>query len=407
MARHTNLAVLGRPDLRRYIVARFFAGMSHTLLRAAFAWQVYEITDSTLHLGLIGLVQFVPAAPLILVAGAAADAYDRKRIVMLAQGAAMAISLLLAWANVGGDAHLALVYAAIVALAAAHAFESPSGAALLPTLVPPALFPAATTVHSTLRNLAWATGPVAMGFVAGAYGIDAAYALAGALYAGSVIVLARVRSRFQVIERRSVDRDSIREGLSFVRHRPVLLGSMTLDMFAVVFASVTALLPVYARDVLEVGERGYGLLSGALELGTLLMAGLLLALPPVRRAGPALLVAVGAFGIATVLFGMSSSFWVSMAALVLAGMADQVSMVARSIIVQLSTPDALRGRVNSVNLLFISASNQLGAVESGFLAAATSATFSVVFGGVACLAVLAVVAVRSPELRGYRIPAAE
>ncbi len=195
----------------------------------------------------------------------------------------------------------------------------------------------------------------------------------------------------------------IREGVRFVRSRPVILGCMTLDMFAVIFGGATALLPVYATEILHVGPRGYGLLSSALEVGALLTSLVLIARPPIRHAGRALLVAVGVFGIATIVFGLSRSFPLSLAAYMLVGVADQVSVVMRSTAIQLSTPDELRGRVSAVNLLFIGASNQLGAAESGFVAAATSATFAVVSGGLAALCVLAVVVWRIPELRAYRV----
>jgi MFS family permease len=365
---------------------------------------VFEITGSAFHLGLIGLVQFVPVVPTSLVAGVVADSSDRRRIVLAAESVAMLLCAGLWAMSRGGDAPLLGIYAVIFTLALAHAFASPAGSALLPTLVPPALFPSATAVHSTFRNLGWATGPMVAGFVIDAGGVAVAYATSALLFACSLAALALLRGHFNVHERRAVSRQAITEGIAFVRGHRVVLSSMTLDMFAVVFASVTALLPVYADEILGVGPRGYGLLSSALELGTLAMAALLLALPPIQRPGRALLIAVFGFGLATIAFGLSRSFALSLAALVVAGMADQVSQVARSIIVQLSTPDALRGRVNSVNMVFISASNQLGAVESGFLAALVGAPVTVVFGGIACLGVLAVVASGVPELRAHRTP---
>jgi len=190
-----------------------------------------------------------------------------------------------------------------------------------------------------------------------------------------------------------------------VRRSPIVLGCMALDMFAVIFAGATALLPVYATEILAVGPRGYGLLSSSLEIGALAMVLVLLIRPPIQRAGPVLLAAVAVYGVATLGFGLSRVFPLSVALYMVAGAADQVSVVLRSILVQLTTPDALRGRVSAVNMIFINASNQLGAVESGFLAAATSATFAVVFGGAACLVVVAFTAWALPELRRYRIGA--
>ena len=188
-----------------------------------------------------------------------------------------------------------------------------------------------------------------------------------------------------------------------MRNRATILSAMVLDMFAVLFAGATALLPIYANDILGVGARGYGLLSAALETGTLLMAVILLVLPPILRPGRALLFAVLAFGLATILFGLSRSFPLSFTAFLIAGMADQISMVSRSTIIQLSTPDELRGRVSSVNMIFINASNQLGVAESGMLAALTTPTFAVVAGGIICIAVMGVVLVKVPALRQYRV----
>jgi len=195
---------------------------------------------------------------------------------------------------------------------------------------------------------------------------------------------------------------AVREGLAFVRGNPVVLGCMALDMFAVILGGATALLPVYAKEILAVGPSGYGLLTSSLEIGALAMSLLLLIRPAIDRAGPVLLAAVAVYGLATLGFGLSRSFPLSVALYMLAGAADQVSVVLRATAVQLSTPDALRGRVSAVNMIFIAASNQLGAVESGFLAAATSATFAVVSGGIGCLLVVAFTAWKLPELRGYR-----
>jgi hypothetical protein len=241
-----------------------------------------------------------------------------------------------------------------------------------------------------------------MGLIVDRAGIAAAYATAAGCFALSVALLVRLRAG-PAAARARVSLAAIREGVGFVRSRPVILGSMALDMFAMIFAGSTALLPVFARDILQVGPRGYGILAAGLSIGTSLMTAILLLRRPPARPGRALCLAVAVFGLATVAFGVSRAFALSLAALVVAGMADEVSMVARSIIIQLSTPDALRGRVSSVNMVFIGASNELGRAESGFLAALTSATFSVVFGGVACLGVLAAVAALVPALRHYRV----
>lgn len=373
------------------------------LLRATITWQIYDITESAFLLGIVGLVQFLPVLPMSLLGGAVADSFDRRRIVVVTQIVTILSSLALWAATAAGDPPLALIYGVIFVLSISQAFESPARSSLLPTLISRELFPTAVTLHSVMQTMGWVTGPVAMGFLIDIYGISFTYMLNLGLVAASLLLFLCVRSRTNVGAGSRVSIAAIREGISFVRHRPVVLSSMVLDMFAVVFASATALLPIYANEILHVGARGYGILSAALETGTFLMALALLALPPILRPGRALLFAVGFYGVATILFGVSRSFPLSVAAFMLAGMADQVSMIARATIIQLSTPDELRGRVSSVNMIFINASNQLGIAESGFLAALTSATFSVVAGGFACLGVLAVVAVKVPSLRRYRI----
>jgi hypothetical protein len=248
---------------------------------------------------------------------------------------------------------------------------------------------------------------MAMGLLVDRAGLPAAYAATAACFALSMLLLARLRPAQAAAARSPVSLGAIREGIAFVRSQPLVLGSMALDMLAIVFAGSTALLPVFAREILHVGPLGYGLLAAGLSIGTSLMTAILLVRRPLARPGRALFAAVAVFGLATVVFGVSRAFPLSLAALVVAGMADEVSMVTRSIIIQLSTPDALRGRVSSVNMVFIGASNELGAAESGYLAGLTSPVFSVVFGGLACLGVLAVVAALLPALRHYRVEAAQ
>jgi MFS family permease len=396
------LSVLRDREFRLYVASRFLSSTGHAVLRAAFGWHVYALTGSAFQLGLLGVVQFVPALALTLWAGAVADARDRRSVILASQTAALACAALLASSTARGALSLPLFYAAVVAIAAAVAFESPARQALLPALVPRELFPSAVTVHSIAMTIAFASGPALMGFIVAAGWIAAAYAIPVALLLLSLALLARIRPHRPDGEPRRVTIAAIREGLAWVRAQPVVLGAMALDMFAVIFGGATALLPVYATDLLGVGERGYGILASSFEIGSLLAALALLARPPVRFQGRALLVSVAAFGVATVVFGLSRSFPLSLAAYLAAGFADQVSVVMRSTLIQLATPDALRGRVSAVNMLFIGASNQLGAAESGFVAALTNATFSVVSGAVGCLLVVAIVAARIPDLRRWR-----
>jgi MFS family permease len=283
------------------------------------------------------------------------------------------------------------------------AVEFPALATVLPNLVPRELFPSAIPLIATLRNLGWAAGYGASGFVFDALGYEKSYALAGVLVLTASLVVLRIPRAAAAPTGKEVSLRAFFEGLSFVWRSQPVLGAMTLDLFAVLFAGATALLPVFAKDVLEVGPGGYGILRAALPLGTMLMSLVLLVAPPVARAGRALCIAVALFGLATIVFGLSHSFALSVLALAAAGMADEVSMVARNVIIQLGTPDALRGRVSAVNQIFVGASNELGAAESGVLAHYTSAMFSVVFGGVACLGVLGAVMLRMRALVRFSV----
>jgi MFS family permease len=391
-------------DFYLYLVGRFASGTALTMLRTVVGWHIYSISHSAFHLGLVGVVQFVPALLLSLVSGAVADTYDRRRIMNAAQLVAASSAGTLFWLTKTESLQLWALYACIVIISCAWAFEGPARTALLPQIVGPERFQRAVTIASTNQALAFVSGPAVGGMLIAGYGIVSAYAGFLALIAISfVTVLGLHIAPNPSATRRSVSIAAIREGLVFVWSRPVVLGCMALDMFAVIFGGATALLPIYAKEILQVGARGYGWLNSALEIGALSMALLLMLLPPIRAAGRTLLTAVAVYGIATIVFGLSRAFPLSLAAYIAAGAADQVSVVLRSTAIQLSTPDELRGRVSSVNLLFIGASNQLGAAESGFVAAATSAPFAVVSGGIACLLVVLIVALRMPELRRYEL----
>ena len=391
------------PSFWIYLGSRFCAATAMTLLRASIAWDVFHLSHSAFYLGLVGLVQFVPAASLTLVGGAVADAYDRTTVMRLAQLPLIACGALLWLATSREAVSLWVLYAAVFSVSVSFAFDSPARQALVPNLVPLEAFPRAVTYSSTAQALAFATGPAVAGFAIAGGGVRLAYGLYAGLVALNLIGLGFVRAVRDAQQRRAPSLQAVREGLAFVRGTPLVLGCMALDMFAVIFGGATALLPIYATQILEVGARGYGLLTASLEIGALISAIVMMLRPTVSRAGRALFIAVAVYGVATIVFGLSRAFPLSVGAYMVAGMADQVSVVMRQTTIQLSTPDSLRGRVSAVNMIFIAASNQLGAVESGFVAAATNATFSVVSGGIGCLVVLAIVAWKIPELRRYRL----
>jgi MFS family permease len=387
-----------------YLVGRFASGTALTMLRTVVGWHIYSISHSAFHLGVVGVLQFLPALAFTLISGAAADSYDRRRIMNAAQLIAATAASMLFWLTKAGTIQLWAIYTGVVIISSAWAFEGPARTALLPQIVGPERFQRAVTIASTNQALAFVSGPALGGMLIAGFGIVAAYgSFLGLIAVAFASVLGLHIAPVNDGPKRRVTLAAIREGLLFVWSRPIVLGCMTLDMFAVIFGGATALLPIYAKEILQVGARGYGLLNSAMEIGALSMALLLMTLPPIRRAGHVLLATVAAYGVATIVFGVSRAFPLSLAAYIAAGAADQVSVVLRSTAIQLSTPDELRGRVSSVNLLFIGASNQLGAAESGFVAAATSATFAVVSGGIACLLVVLIVAWRMPELRRYEL----
>jgi MFS family permease len=386
-----------------YLASRFCAATAIMLMRATIGWHVYDLTGSPFHLGLVGLVQFAPALLLTLAGGAIADAYDRRRVMRIAQLPILAAGATLFVVTSAGAASLPLLYGAVFAIQCAFAFDSPARQALVPTLVPLAAFPRAVTISSSAQALAFTAGPALAGLAIARGGPALAYGVYVALVAANWIGLGFVRPLRDPGERRAPSWQAVREGLAFVRAQPVVLGCMALDLLAVVLGNASALLPMVAEDVLGVGPRGFGLLSSSLEIGALATALAMLLRPTAARPGRALLAAVVVYGVATVAFGLARSFPLAVGAYVVVGMADQVSVVMLQTAIQLSTPDALRGRVSAVNMVFIQASNQLGAVRAGFLAAATSPSVAIVSGGLGCLLVVALVAWRIPELRRYRL----
>jgi MFS family permease len=408
-AAHPTRQVLALPAARAYVAGRFFAGFGTSLTAAMVSYHLFAVTGSYAALGLLGLVEFLPVVPVSLLAGVMTDRRERRALLRRAVAAALLGNLAMAAGSRGESGEAALVLGGAFLLAVASGFAGPAGAAMLPNLVPRPIFQNATVLASSLRNLAVVTGPITMGLLIEPLGFFAPYALAALCHGAALALYARLPEVPPPAD--SGDpvpgREAVREGLRFVFRRQPIVGSMALDMFAVIFAGAMALLPVYADEILEVGARGYGLLRASMGLGTFAMTLLLLALRPFERPGRMLLVAVAVFGLATIVFGLSRSLPLSIAAFVVAGMADQISMTTRNVILQMSTPDALRGRVSAVSMIFIGASNELGDAESGFLAALTSATFSVVAGGVACLAVVAGVALGMPQLRSYRVGGTE
>jgi len=368
------------------------------MVGVAVAWQLYELTGSALDLGLVGLVQFVPMIVLTLVVGQVADRCDRRLIVVMCEFVKAAAAVALALGALGGWQTRATIFGLVALLGAAQAFENPAMSALVPEVVArPLIAPAMAWVISAGQT-AQIIGP-ALGGLLYAFGPGAAYFTAGAMFilAGGLAVGIRIERA--VRPREPITVETVFSGVAFILSRRVLLGSMSLDLFAVLFGGATALLPVYARDILGTGPVGLGLLRSAPALGALVTSVFLARYPLERRIGPNLFRSVIVFGAATVVFGISTNFILSLIALTALGAADVVSMVIRLSLAQLRTPDAMRGRVSAVHSLFTGTSNQLGAFESGVAAALLGVVPAVLLGGVGTIAVAGLWMLLFPELR--------
>ena len=378
-------------NFMRMWLARLSSTAGQQMLMVAVGWQMYELTGSAWDLGLVGLYQFAPALLLTLVAGHAADRWHRGRImaVCLLLQAVVAFTLMsatLGWGTDGAWVGRDLLLGLSVMLGMARAFQMPAQQAIAPLLVPAAILPRATAFNSAGSQVAVIGGPALGGlvFVAGA---AAVYATCFALFVVGSVLMALVRYQQAPRTDEPVTLQSVLAGVSFVWRSKLLLGATTLDLFAVLLGGATALLPMFAKDILHTGPWGLGLLRAAPAVGALLMSVVLTRWPFERRVGRKLLLAVGIYGLSMLVFGLSTSLVLSMVALAVSGAADMVSVVIRITLVQLETPDEMRGRVSAVNSIFIGASNQLGEFESGVTAAWLGPVGSVLLGGVGTLLV--------------------
>ena len=396
---HDPFAPFRSRDYRLFSVFVLATGLIERSQGVAIGWDLYERTGSALALGWVGLAQFVPVLLLFLPAGQLADLFDRRRIAALSMAIWAAGSVLLA---VASALHAApgWIYVAAACVGAGQVLNRPARDALLPQLLPPQTLGRALAWNAGLFQFASMVGPVAAGMLIAATGTATAVYLAAlalaAIAAGAVMLIRR--RRIEREERPRSPRDLL-AGLVHVWRTRTILGVISLDLFAVLFGGVTALLPVFAKDILQVGPTGLGWLTSAPAIGAFAMSIAQGAMRPFRRAGMAFVWSVAGYGAAIVVFGLSPWFGLSLAALVVAGGLDNVSVVIRATVVQLHTPDALRGRVSAVNRVFISSSNELGAFESGLLAALTSPVFTAVFGGVATIAFVLGALRLFPEVR--------
>ncbi|MFT4121639.1 MFS transporter [Bradyrhizobium sp.] len=378
-------ALLSHGAFLFFLVSRSLSRFSSQIAAVAIGWQIYDLTGSAFDLGLVGLVQFLPTALLVFVAGHAADRYERKRVVQLCQLAEAATALYLAVSTYFGSVGELQIFVASFVLGIAGAFESPTTAALLPLVAPQGSLQRATAISSGAAQVATITGPALGGF---AYAVapHLAYTVMVVFWILGMILTGFIRPRPQAVAKDS-SADNVYAGVRFIRSNPAILGTISLDLFAVLFGGVTALLPIYARDILQAGPVGLGVLRAAPAVGALLMTMVLARYSISRRVGMRMFQAVIVFGVATVVFALSRWMWLSVLSLAILGAADTISVVIRFSLVQLATPDEMRGRVGAVNFLFINASNQLGQFESGLTAALFGAMPAAVLGGVCTIAV--------------------
>jgi MFS family permease len=390
--------LFGHRPFLLFWIARVFSAVAFQVSAVAVGWQVYALTGSAFNLGLVGLFQFLPMVVLSLVAGHAADRYDRRAIVRTCQ-AVMGLSALgLAAGNFTGWIHIAGIFTAIAVIGAARSFEHPTMSALLPGLVPSSLFPKAAAMTSSAIQTAFIIGPALGGFLYAA-GPTVAYFVAAVLFLSAGFLSSFIRVDRVPTASNSRDFRSVFSGITFIRSRPAVLGAISLDLFAVLFGGATALLPIFARDILHTGPLGLGVLRSAPAVGALAMSIILARFPLAHRIGYRMFGAVIVFGLATMMFALSTSMVLSLGALAVLGAADVISMVIRMTLVQISTPDEMRGRVSAVNSVFVGTSNQLGEFESGITAALLGTVPAVIVGGIGTI-VVAVLWMRwFPELR--------
>jgi MFS family permease len=436
---HDPYSALRVPQYRGYLAGSSLALLGRQAVVAAALWQVYEWTHSSTALGLVGLVNVLPLLALSLPAGAIADRHDRRRLISLGTATLavldVALAALAVWSSLVPDLEflrgantalrdvalffereagtgsirfeqpaLPLVFLLLLGHACARILIWPARSSITPLLVPPSALPNAITWNTSSFEIATVAGPALGGFLIASAGMPWVYALGAVLEVFFLLALARV-TYFQAPATPAARRTwrDILAGAAFIWRNPVILGASSLDLFAVLLGGATALLPVFADQILHVGPIGFGWLRAAPSIGALIMAMWIAHRPPLVRPGSALLWSVVGFGVATLVFGWSQSFWLSLLALALTGAFDNVSVVVRQSLVQLLTPDALRGRVTAVNQIFIGSSNEIGALRAGLMSAAVGPVAAVIWGGLGTIAIAALIARVVPPLR--RLPA--
>ena len=398
--RRAGRVAFTHPDFVSYTLARFFIVLSLEMLSVAVGWQVYEITHRPLDLGYVGLAQFLPGFGLFLFAGHAADLFDRRRLLMWCYAGFALCSALLLLISWRAPQSVHLIYAVLALLGAVRSFNFPTSRAILPQLVPEEHFANAVAWNSSIFQIATIAGPAIGGIVYALFrGPNSVYAIAVSISIFAMAMTMRIKILTAVRSQEPVSLRTVFAGFRFIWDKKLILGSISLDMFAVLLGGAVALLPVYAREILHTGPWGLGLLRSAPGIGAAVMAIAVAHRPIRRRAGMTMLLCVAGFGVFTIAFGISRSLILSLIALFLCGASDMVSVIIRATLIQVATPDEMRGRVNAVDMLFIGVSNELGEFESGFTAQWFGTVPAVILGGIGTLVVIGIWAWLFPELR--------
>jgi MFS family permease len=396
---HDPYAALRYRDFRLLTFGRFITRLADQMLSFAIGWELWLRTGSAMALGLVGLVQVIPVILFSLPAGYVADQYNRKRIVLFSQLLLAASSLGLALLSLS-KGPIWGIYLCLFGIGLARAFNGPAASTLLPQTVPPEIYTSAATWSSSVGQMASIIGPSIGGvLVAVTNNVTPIYFFDGFASLVFLAVVLLMRGRPLALSPRATTLDSLKEGVRFIRNTKEILAAITLDLFAVLFGGAVTLLPIFATDILKVGAPELGIMRAAPSVGAFLMALVVAHLPPFQRAGRTLLLAVAGFGVATIVFGLSSNIWLSVAMLAVLGGLDNISVVIRSTLILTRVPDGMRGRTSAVNNLFISASNELGGFESGATAALVGPILSVIGGGIGTLLVTGWVARAWPQLR--------
>lgn len=405
--RHKSFAALRYTEFRMYIIARFFFIMVLTMQATLISWEVFAITKDPFSIGLIGLVEFIPAVIMAIYSGYIIDKSDKKKLLHLSLAGNLILTILFALitskhalAIFNKSAVLICIYIIAFLTGIARAFSGPTSFALVSMLVPKQKLPNATSWHSSSWQIAAVSGPAVGGLLYGEKGITFAFIIMIIMLSFAVLVLFFIKPKPPVaILKKEPMLKSIQEGFRFVWHSKEILGVLSLDLFAVFFGGATALLPYFSDQILKTGPEGLGILRSAPGIGAIMVMLIINFIPMKKQQGKIMLLCVGGFGLMMIVFGLSTLFWISFAALLISGILDGISVIVRSTVLQLKTPDAMKGRVSSLNSIFIISSNELGAFESGFASRLMGVVPAVVFGGMMTIGVVVYNWVKNPTIK--------